>query len=446
MSDLRSSALIRGKNSETDSPVIPSRLRHTVRLGLRSLAAHRLRSGLTMLGIVLGVGSVIVMLAVGEAARYQALKQLEDLGANTVVLRSVKPTDEPNQQQGVDLLAYGITFHDLARIRESIPTIAGATPMREYRKTVRYLDRKLDARVVGVTPDFLRQHNIRLASGRGIDALDEDTYANVAVLGSAAAEVLFPTDDPVGRTVSLDCIDRLRSFTVIGVAEPKTLAAGDGSGDADYTRVVFIPFATDRARLGREIISIKTGSFSVERLEISQVTVSVGSVADVPRTAKAIQSLIDQFHSRKDVTVTVPLDLLRKAEETQRLFTLILGSIAGISLVVGGIGIVNIMLATVTERTREIGIRRALGAKRKDIAAQFLAETLLLSCLGGLLGVAVGVALSYLVSGLIGLPTIIRVWSPLVAFGVSVLVGLASGVYPARRAARLDPIEALRHV
>jgi putative ABC transport system permease protein len=166
----------------------------------------------------------------------------------------------------------------------------------------------------------------------------------------------------------------------------------------------------------------------------------------VPRTAKAIQSLLDQFHPRKDVVVTVPLELLRKAEETQRLFTLILGSIAGVSLVVGGIGIANIMLATVTERTREIGIRRALGAKQRDIAVQFLIESLLLSCCGGVVGTVLGIGLAYAVSGLIGLPTIIRLWAPLVAFGVSVLVGLASGVYPARRAARLDPIEALRHV
>src|SRR5215470_6587441 len=139
------------------------RLGHTVQLGLRSLAAHRLRSGLTMLGIVLGVASVIVMLGVGEAARYQALKQLEDLGANTILLRSVKPTDEPSQQQGVDLLAYGLTYQDLDRIRGTIPTVVTATPMREYRKTVRYLEKKLEARMIGVTPDFFRQHNIRLA-------------------------------------------------------------------------------------------------------------------------------------------------------------------------------------------------------------------------------------------------------------------------------------------
>ncbi len=420
-----------------------SRLPHTVRLGLRSLAAHRLRSGLTMLGIVLGVASVIVMLAVGEAARYQALKQLEDLGASTILIRSVKPTDEPSQQQGVDLLAYGLTYTDVERLR-GLPTVTAVTPMREYRKTIRYLDKKLEARVVGVTPDFLRQHNIRVVNGREIDARDEQECANVCVLGSAVAETLFPTSDPTGRSVALDSPDRLRSFTVIGVVAPKTLAATD-AGDVDFNRVVFIPFATDRARLGREIMTLKAGSFSVERLEISQLTVSVGRTADVPRTAKAVQSVLDQFHPRKDVVVTVPLDLLRKAEETQRLFTLILGAIAGVSLVVGGIGIANIMLATVTERTREIGIRRALGAKQRNIAAQFLIESLLLSCCGGLVGTALGIGLAYTMSGLIGLPTIIRLWAPLVAFGVSVLVGLASGVYPARRAARLDPIDALRH-
>jgi putative ABC transport system permease protein len=421
------------------------RLRHAVRLGLRSLTAHRLRSALTALGIVLGVASVIVMLAVGEAARYQALKQLEDLGANTILLRSTKPTDDPSNDQGVDLAAYGLTYADLERIRSTVPTVAAATPMREFQKIVRHTDRKLEARVVSVTPGFLRQNNIRLAAGRGIDDADERHFDNVAILGAATAEKLFPTQDPIGRSVSIEDVDRPRSFTVIGVTEAKTLAAGSG-GQVDFNRVVFIPFATDRVRFGRELVRVRRGQgYDRERLDMSQVTVQVDRVDNVPRTAKVIQSLIDQFHPRKDVAVTVPLDLLQKAEQTQRLYTLILGAIAGISLVVGGIGIMNIMLATVTERTREIGIRRALGAKRRDIATQFLVETVVLSCGGGFIGIGLGVGLAYALSGLFGLPTIIQLWSPLVAFGVSVLVGLASGLYPARRAARLDPIEALRH-
>ncbi len=425
--------------------MISSQLLDPLRLGMRSLAAHRLRSLLTALGIVLGVASMIVMLAVGEAARHQALKQLEDLGAKTIVLRSVKPTDEPDENQGQDVLAFGLTYADLRRIRATLPTVTAATPMREFRKTIRCRDRKLEARVLGVTPEFLEQNNIALAAGRGIDVLDEERFDNVVVLGAAAAETLFPTQQPVGRSITIESIDRPRAFTVIGTTEPKTLAAGGASGDADYSRVVFLPFQTDRVRFGREIITYTAGSFKWERLEISQIIVSVDTLANVPKTAAAIQSLLAQFHPRQDTAVMVPLDLLKRAEQTQRIFTLILGAIAGISLVVGGIGIMNIMLATVTERTREIGIRRALGAKRRDIANQFLIETLILSCGGGLVGIGLGFALSHAVARTLELPAIIPLWSPLLAFAVSVAVGLASGMYPARRAAWLDPIEALRH-
>jgi putative ABC transport system permease protein len=425
--------------------VISSQLLDPLRLGLRSLAAHRLRSLLTALGIVLGVASMIIMLAVGEAARHQALKQLEDLGAKTIVLRSVKPTDEPDENQGQDVLAFGLTYADLRRIRATIPTVTAATPMREFRKTIRCRDHKLEARVLGVTPEFLEQNNIALAGGRGIDAMDEERFDNVVVLGAATAETLFPTQQPVGRSITIESIDRPRSFTVIGTTEPKTLAAGGASGESDYSRVVFLPFQTDRVRFGREIITYTAGSFKWERLEISQILVSVDSLANVPKTATAIESLLAQFHPREDFLLTVPLDLLKRAEQTQRIFTLILGAIAGISLVVGGIGIMNIMLATVTERTREIGIRRALGARRRDIANQFLIETLILSCGGGFVGIGLGFVLSHVVARTLELPAIIPLWSPLLAFAVSVGVGLASGTYPARRAAALDPIEALRH-
>src|SRR5262245_28479950 len=385
------------------------------------------------------------MLAIGEAASYTALKQLEDLGATTIILRSAKPVDDPSQSAGVDLLAFGLTYTDLARVKSTYPTVKDAIPMREYRKTVRNGEHKLEARILGITPDFLKQNNIRLAIGRGIDDLDEQRYENVAILGAGAADALFPTAHPIGKAITIDDIDHARAFTVIGVTEPKTLAVGSQAGDVDFNRVVFIPFATDRARFGRELITYKTGSFQAERLDISQIVVSVDSLANVQKTAAVIQSLIDQFHPRKDVTISVPLDLLQKAEQTQRLFTLILGAIASISLLVGGIGIMNIMLATVTERTREIGIRRALGARRRDIAAQFLVETLILSCGGGIFGVVLGVALSFSLTWLAGLRTIIEPWSPIVAFACSVLVGLASGTFPSRRAALLDPIEALRH-
>jgi putative ABC transport system permease protein len=318
--------------------------------------------------------------------------------------------------------------------------------MREFRKTLRRRDKKLEVRIVSVTPDFLPQNNIHLRIGRNITDLDEERFENVAILGSATADILFPTSDPIGKSITIEDIDGLRAYVVIGVTEPKTLAAGAAGGaDVDFDRVAFIPFESDRLRFGRELITRGVGSFKMEKLEISQITVTIDQTSNVARTAAVIQSMIDQSHPNKDVAVTVPLDLLEKAEQTQRLFTLVLGAIAGISLVVGGIGIMNIMLATVTERTREIGIRRALGATRRDIAAQFLVETLVLSCGGGVIGVVLGVIVTYSLTWAAGLQAIIQPWSPVVAFLCSVLVGLASGTFPSRRAALLDPIEALRH-
>ena len=422
------------------------RLRHALKLGLRSLATHRLRSGLTALGIILGVASVIIMLAVGEAARYQALKQLEDLGVNTILLRSVKPGDEGEEKKGTDLLSYGLTYADLERIRGTVPTVTAATPMRDYRKTIRCGNNKLDARLVGVMPDFFIQNNLVILRGRAISTVDNNLMDNVGVISASAAEKLFPALDPIGRTVSVEDFNGVLTFTVIGVSEDKSLATGgDAGANADYSKVLFIPFATDRARFGQDIVSVKAGSYSIEKLEVSQITVSVDDVKNVPKTAAVIQSLMDKFHPNKDVVVVVPLELLEKAEQTQRMFTLILGAIAGISLVVGGIGIMNIMLATVTERTREIGIRRALGAKQRDIAAQFLIETLVLTGFGGLIGIGVGIGVASLLASAFGVPTMIRLWSPILAFTVSMLVGLVSGSYPAHRAAQLDPIEALRH-
>jgi putative ABC transport system permease protein len=426
--------------------LFPVRLTGAIRLGLRSLVAFPLRTCLTALGIVLGVASVIVMLSIGEAARHQALKQLEDLGAATILLRSMKPIDQgENSASTISVIRYGLSDDDLQRIRSAIPTILSIDHFREYRKPVRRGARVLDVRVLGVRPDFFEQMRLPLARGRAIDEIDEFRLDNVLVLGDTAAEALFPAEDPLGKFVLIEDVRGHRSFVVVGVAEPRTLSTGQEGDAVDLSRAVFIPFATDRARFGKEIFTIRTGTRQIERLEISQATIAVSDVKLVPKTAAAIQSMLQQFHPKNDVAMIVPFELLRKAEQTQRLFTLILGAIAGVSLVVGGIGIANIMLAVVTERTREIGVRRALGATRRDIALQFLVETLILTCGGGILGVALGLSLAAVVARVLDLPLIVPLWSPLVAFGVSVVVGLLSGGYPARRAALMDPVEALRH-
>lgn len=421
-----------------------NRLKHTLTIGLKSIGVHLLRSALTVASIVLGVASVIVMLAVGEGARFRAIQQIRDLGATNIIIRSVKPLDDPKQRQQRGLLSYGLTYRDLERIQETVPTVTSATPLREFRKDIRALDRKLERRVVSVMPNYLDSNGLKMASGRFISEVDNQTFANVVVLGAETAEILFPIGDPLGHTVH---VGEKHFYRVVGVTERKAPTAGIGSSltAQDYNRDVYIPFNTDRVRFGRTVTYMSAGTYQAERLEISQVTLGVDQIENVRKTATVLQCLLDQFHPKNDVALTVPLDLLQKAEETQRFFTLVLGAIASIALIVGGIGIMNIMLATVTERTREIGVRRALGAKRGDIATQFLTEAVLFSSLGGCLGIALGFSLAFLLRRYFKMDAIVVLWSPMLAFAFSVAVGLVFGTYPARRAALMDPIEALRH-
>ena len=428
-----------------------NRLRHLLRLSIYSLALHWLRSLLTMLSVVLGVASVIVMLAVGEAARYEAVRQIQELGAANILLRSVKPSDDKKRDEDENaFLLFGITPADAKRIADTIPTVVSIMPVRQYTKDVRYHAQVAECRVVSVLPNFATINNVQIGRGRFITQRDNDNFDNVAVLGAAAAAELFPVEDPLGKSIQIGgggLSESLQYFRVVGVTEHRAVSTGAGNalGGQDYNRDVYIPFETDRVRIGQELVSAKSGNFKVERIDISQLTVIVDRMEHVKKTAEVIESTMEQFHPRKDYEVIVPLELIEQAEKAQRLFSRVLGAIAGISLLIGGIGIMNIMLATVTERTREIGIRRALGAKRRDIGQQFLVETMTLSSLGGLLGIVVGIVLSWVVKRFFDFQTILVPWAAVLAFAVSLVVGLIFGTYPAYRAARMDPIEALRH-
>ncbi len=420
-----------------------NRYTHVLKLALRNLMAQRLRSLLTVLGIVLGVASVIIMLAVGEAARFEAIEQIRQLGATNIIIRSAKPTgEEKKERQQQFILDYGLKMADLDRIQFTIPTITEVTATREFVKEARYLDRKMDARIVAASPEQAEQANLKIALGRFLDEIDEAGKANVCVIGYDVAEKLFPYEDPMNKAIRLD---GSQYYRIIGVTDMRG-SSKPGAGELrDFDKEIYVPFGTDKVRTGSILMTMKAGNFQAEKLELSQITVSVDTLENVKSTAEIIACLLEQYHPQKDYAITVPLDLLEKAERTQRIFSLVLGAIASISLVVGGIGIMNIMLATVTERTREIGVRRALGAKRGDITSQFLAESVVLTSLGGVLGVSLGVGGSLMVTRFFELPTIITPWSGIVAFSVSVLVGLLFGIYPARRAAFMDPIEALRH-
>jgi putative ABC transport system permease protein len=387
------------------------------------------------------------MLAIAEGASLEAQRQIASLGATNVIIRSNKPVkdENPSKQENNEsyILTYGLTYTDYDRILATIPTVKGVTPLREFVKKVRHLEREIEGRIVGVNPDFLKLTGQQTVEGRFLTDADLFYRANVAVVGSQAAEKLFPYGDPVGKTIR---VAEDHYFLIVGATSYKAPSAGTGSSLAaqDFNRDIYIPLTTDRARFGEVLESETQGSFTAEKIELSQITVTVDSMENVKKTAAALDSLLGQFHKKKDYLITVPLELLEKAEATQRIFNLVLGSIASISLLVGGIGIMNIMLATVSERTREIGIRRAIGARRRDIIEQFLIETTVMSSSGGLIGVVLGLAAPPIVSYLSGMPVVIRPWSPVIAFFIAVTIGIVFGVYPARRAAMLDPVEALR--
>ena len=420
------------------------RLIAAIRLGVKSLRLHKLRSLLTILGVVFGVCSVIIMLAIGEGIRFEAVQKIKELGASNIIVRSVKPTTLSAEGEGGGAVRYGLTAADLRRIVDAVPNVTAVTAVRDHRRWMTNHDRRVDGRVVGVTPTYQDVSGIRLRDGRFITVLDQQRATPVAVLGASVAQSLFPLGSAIGRTVRLG---EEQYYQVVGVVEPRAVSSeqADGGPADDLNLDVYIPFETDRVRFGETVAFDRAMGLPPEKLEIRQITLTVSDTKYVKRTAEVVADCLRANHENGDTIMTVPLDLLEKAEQTQRVFTLVLGAIACISLLVGGIGIMNIMLATVTERTKEIGLRRALGARRHDIIYQFLIETLVLTSTGGLLGVVFGLALSQQVTRWAGIATMIQYWSPIMAFGTSVVVGLVFGLYPARRAAYMDPIEALRH-
>ncbi len=424
-------------------------LRHLIpllRTAVQSLMLHKLRSFLTMLGLVFGVASVIVMLAIAEGAASEAQKQIESLGVRNIIVRSVKPIADASARntESENVLVYGLTWDDHERLRLALKIATGVTPLREFRQEIRHLNRSLDGRVVGVTPDYLKLKAGVIDTGRFIEPTDLSQLQNTCVIGSQLAETLFPYENPIQKTVR---IGPNHFYRIVGVTRYRAPTGGAGSSLSaeDFNSDVYIPLTTNRARFGEVIMYETSGSRSFEHIELSQITVQVDKRENVRKASQVIEDTLAAFHPKKDYAVTIPLELLEQAEQTQRIFSLLLGSTAGISLLVGGIGIMNIMLASVTERTREIGIRRALGARQADIVAQFLVETAILSMTGAVLGAVLGLSVPPLVSLVSGRTTIITLTSPLIAMFVAIAVGTSFGVYPARRAALLSPIEALRN-
>lgn len=422
------------------------RAKRSMRLGLKSLWLHRLRSLLTVLGIVFGVCSVIAMLAIGEGASSEAQDQIKNLGSQNIIIRSTKPPDDQkvaNNRQNF-VLEFGLKPLDVQRIETTIPRVEIVVPARIIRDYVWHGTRRVDTEISGTTPIYPVLRNQRISQGRFFSQSEMDSGKNVCVIGAEMATILFPIDSPLGKDVRIAG----EYYRVIGVLDP--LAKSFQSDTEPIAATVplhrlFIPLTTARIRFGEVLAKRRSGSFSAERVALHEITVKVGDPKDVTGVSLAIKAMLEKFHAKKDYEIVVPLELLRRAERTKQIFNIVLGSIAAISLLVGGIGIMNIMLASVTERTREIGIRRALGARRRDIIIQFLVESVILSGTGGVLGVLLGILVPFLVTYFSDMKTIITLWSPVIAFTISAAVGVIFGIYPATRAAEMDPVEALRH-
>ena len=428
------------------------RLKRTIKLGAKSLWMHRLRSTLTTLGIIFGVCSVVAMLAIGEGASRHTQEQIARLGSSNIIIQTIKPPEQQNPTgESQSMQEYGLTYDDAQRFHNTIPDISVVVPLRRMTQTAAYRNRRIDVEIIGTVPWYPDITPLRVKAGRFLQSIDMEYRHGICVVDSQVYEQLFLFDDPIDQHIKLSG----DYYRVIGVVGAETHITDDdldpsfkdtGSTTGGVVGSIYIPLATVKNRFGETKIQLGgSGGVKGEKIELQQITVKVKSTQAVLPVRDLLDDLLQRFHKKKDYQIIVPLELLRQAARTKRIFSIVLGSIAAISLLVGGIGIMNIMLATVSERTREIGIRRALGARKRDIIIQFLSETVLLTVAGGALGILLGSAIPIIISHLGKMPTVITVYSLILAFAISAAVGVIFGIYPAYRAANMDPVEALRH-
>jgi putative ABC transport system permease protein len=410
-------------------------------LGVENLLLHKLRSFLTMLGVVFGVGSVVAMLSVGEGASKQALDQIRKLGSNNIIISSVKSIEEEQATtMHSHMSIYGLLYDDHARIAESFANISYTAPVKLTRKTSRLRERAMELRIVGTTPEWFELVPREVMAGRVLLPADQQKQAPVAVLTEFGARKILATEHTIGQTIRIGS----DQFEVIGIVKSESGQAGNIQ-IPDQEVDAYIPIEVARVYFGDIFTRRTSGGDERELIELHQIIVRVDEAEKVEPVAAGIERMLEQFHKKKDYMVSVPLALLKQAEATKRTFNIVLGSIAGISLLVGGIGIMNIMLASVTERTREIGIRRAIGAKRRQIVVQFLIETVVLSTTGGLIGLGVGILIPLLITYFSGMATVVTLKGVLFPLFISMTIGIIFGLYPAISAAKVDPIIALRH-
>jgi len=411
-----------------------------------SLTRHLIRSLLATLGIVLGIAAVVAMLAIGEGGRREALRQIESQGVDNIILRSVKPVEGNSQQTTRSFTQrYGITQRDFDHIRNIFENVRLLVPVMDTRRDIFVGQQTTDIEAIATVPEFLEVTRCRLVDRRSrfLRATDGQVMDPVCVVGVKAARRLFGHQDPFGQSVVIGNV----SFRVVGLMESP--GSGRLAGQYEFNNVICVPIEIIRALWGGIRVQMRRGT--AEQVDYDFLYLSVKETGAIPGTAGRLRTYLRSVHAQADYEVQVPYELLQSARKTQRIFTIVMTSIAAISLLVGGIGIMNIMLANIFERTREIGVRRALGARKRDILWQFLSESVLLTSIGGALGVGLGIATAAVaetvsrMGGDAGLKAVVTSESLLVALAVSVITGITFGTHPAWKAAQLDPLTALRH-
>ena len=400
---------------------------------VESLLHHRLRTLLTLLGMIFGVGAVIAMLSIGKGAEREALQLIDTMGLRNIIIKA--KVFEDSKLKEIRENSPGLTLQDLNAARETLPFLSTYSANKQVKAFAVFSRAgESDAEVWGVTPTHLEMANLSVGAGRFLLPFDDLVYAHVCVIGSRVAQILFPGESPLGQQVKINHV----WMTVVGVLKDKNLLKDEFQGIAlkGEQNNIYVPIQT----------ALKVFRFGDFESELDEFRVQVKKDISSATAAATLAHLMKRRHKEiDDYEMIVPEALLEQHRKTQNIFTIVMACIAGISLLVGGIGIMNIMLATVLERTREIGLRRAVGARQKDIRRQFIAETVSISAIGGTAGILFGFALSMAISAFTGWPVGWTITAVLLSFFVCTVIGLVSGIYPALQASRLDPIEALRH-
>jgi putative ABC transport system permease protein len=405
-----------------------------IRVAISGLVEHKFRSFLTMLGIIFGVASVIAMLSIGEGAKREAIAKYQDLGVNNIIVREKQLSDEELEEVR-SKFSQGLSMNDAQVIAEIVPGVKKVAAQAEITTEVKYSDKSSRSTIIGITPDYAELLNYEADKGTFISDDHYNRNLKVCVLGAGVAKALFKQANPVGKMVKVDD----QWFEVVGVLKSKALfteTVGE-LASRDLNTDVYIPLTSFLNRFAPT---------NVLASQIQQITIQVDNSERLLESSELVKGILNRHHfNNEDYSIVIPLELLKQEEKERRIYNILLGAIAAISLIVGGIGIMNIMLATVMERTREIGIRRAIGARKADIMSQFVSEAVAISITGGIIGVILGVSLSLLITLFTDVNTFIRGYSIVIAFGFSVIVGISFGYLPAKNAANLKPIDSIRY-